>query len=210
MVITQPKNYTLPKLRYDYADLEPHYSREQLELHHARHHAGYVDGLNRTLRDLWETRAKHDYRPLNQLQKNLAFHLSGHVLHSIFWRNLSPTGGGEPAGELASGLNMAFEGIDLFREQFINAALNLQGSGWAALSWEPVESCLVIEQIFDHQGNTGNGTLPVLVLDMWEHAYYLQHRNRKQDWVEAFWEMVDWTDVAERLSRVSRMDLHIG
>ena len=199
--------YELPSLPYGYDELEPHYEPEALEIHHRKHHAAYVAGANDTLRDLWEARSRHDYETLNMLQKNLAFHLSGHVLHSMFWRNLSPRGGGDPGGELAGALDRAFEGVELFREQFSNAALGMQGSGWAAMSWDPVGSCLVVEQIYDHQGNTGNGTIPLLVLDMWEHAYYLQHRNVKQNWVQSFWQMVNWPDVEKRLAKVMPLDL---
>ena len=143
------------------------------------------------------------------LQKNLAFHLSGHMLHSMFWRNLSPNGGGEPPDELSVALDRAFEGVHLFREQFNNAAVSLQGAGWAALSWEPIGSSLVVEQIYDHQGNTGNGTLPLLVLDMWEHAYYLQHRADKAKWLDSFWELVNWSDVHERFEKVTHLDLRL-
>jgi len=208
-VSATPNNYTLPELTYDYSALEPLYSGEALELHHTKHHAAYVNGINKTQSDLWEARSQHDYDSLNMLQKNLAFHLSGHVLHSLFWRNLSPNGGGEPPDDLARPLNRAFEGVHLFREQFSNAALSLQGSGWAALSWEPIGSSLVVEQVYDHQGNTGNGTVPLLVLDMWEHAYYLQHQANKQRWIDDFWEMVNWTDVSERLDRVASLDLRV-
>lgn len=201
--------YALPELDYGYSALEPLYCAEALELHHQKHHAGYVEGINATLSDLWEARARHDYDALNLLQKNLAFHLSGHMLHSLFWRNISPKGGGPPPDELSGALDRAFEGVDLFREQFDNAAFSLQGAGWAALSWEPIGSSLVVEQIYDHQGNTGNGTLPLLVLDMWEHAYYLQHRANKSKWIESFWEMVNWSDVHERLEKVAHLDLHL-
>src|SRR6266478_851867 len=156
--------YTLPDLPYDYAALEPHYSARLLELHHDKHHAAYVSGANTTLEKLAEARQKSDFAAINQLQKNLAFHLSGHVLHSLFWRNLSPHGGGEPQGELAERL--------------------------------------VTEQVYDHQGNIGNGTVPLLVLDMWEHAYYLQYQNVKGDWVKAFWKIVNWEDVRQRLQKV--------
>ena len=207
MVNANIQTYELPSLDFEYTALEPHYDAEALELHHRKHHAAYVAGANDTLSNLWEARGRHDYASLNQLQKNLAFHLSGHVLHSMFWKNLSPDGGGKPSGELVGALDRAFEGQQLFREQFSNAALGMQGSGWAALSWDPVGSSLVVEQIYDHQGNTGNGTIPLLVLDMWEHAFYLQYRNDKQKWVDAFWELVDWTDVEKRLANVASLDL---
>ena len=190
----------MPELPYDYAALEPHYSARLLELHHGKHHAAYVTGANATLDKLAEAREKRDFTAINQLQKSLAFHVSGHVLHSLFWRNLSPKGGGEPTGELQAGINESFGSFDGLRGQLTEAAQNVQGSGWGALAWEPLGQRLVVEQVYDHQGNIGNGTVPLLVLDMWEHAYYLQYLNVKGDWVKAFWKLVDWEDVARRFA----------
>jgi len=199
--------YTLPDLPYDVAALEPHYSAEVLELHHDKHHAAYVAGANTTLDKLGEARASDDYGSINMLQKNLAFHLSGHVLHSMFWENLSPDGGGKPEGELEAAIADGFGGFDHFRSQLTEAANNVQGSGWAALSWEPLSSRLIVEQIYDHQGNVGQGGPPLLALDMWEHAFYLQYKNVKQDWVEAFWNIVNWRVAADRLERVRSISL---
>jgi Fe-Mn family superoxide dismutase len=199
--------YTLPELPYDYAALEPHYAAPVLQLHHGKHHAAYVSGANATLDRLAEARDKGDFAAINQLQKNLAFHLSGHVLHSLLWKNMSPRGGGEPEGELGAALREFFGTFDGFKRQLTEAAMNIQGSGWGALAWEPLAKKLVVEQVYDHQGNIGNGTVPVLVLDMWEHAYYLQYRNVKGDWVAAFWKLVNWPDVATRFARVRTLDL---
>ncbi len=199
--------YTLPALPYDLAALEPHYAAEVLELHHHKHHAAYVAGANTALDKLDEARTSDDYGSINQLQKNLAFHLSGHVLHSMFWENLSPDGGGLPEGELAAAVEDGFGGFDRFRSQLTQAALNVQGSGWGALTWEPLGQRLIIEQIYDHQSNVGQGAPPLLVLDMWEHAYYLQYRNLKAEWVEAFWQIVNWPDVAARFARARTLEL---
>jgi Fe-Mn family superoxide dismutase len=199
--------YTLPELPYDLSALEPHYSAEVLELHHDKHHAAYVAGANTTLEKLDEARTTDDYGSINQLQKNLAFHLSGHVLHSMFWENLSPDGGGDPEGELAAAVVDGFGGIDHFRNQLTQAALNVQGSGWGALTWEPLGQRLLVEQVYDHQSNVGQGAPPLLVLDMWEHAYYLQYRNVKADWVDAFWRIVNWPDVAARFERARTLEL---
>lgn len=202
--------YALPDLLYDYAALEPHYSGELLELHHGKHHAAYVKGANETLERLAEAREKSDFAALNQLQKNLAFHVSGHVLHSLFWRNMSPQGGGEPQEQLAAAIDEWFGSRVKLERQLSEAALNVQGSGWGALAWEPLGRRLVVEQVYDHQGNIGNGTIPLLVLDMWEHAYYLQYRSAKAQWVAAFWRVVNWEDVAQRLARVRGLDLGLG
>ncbi|MEZ5171660.1 MAG: superoxide dismutase [Acidimicrobiia bacterium] len=199
--------YELPELPYDYSDLEPHYSARILELHHGKHHAAYVKGANTTMADLASARQRDDYGSLNQLEKNLAFHVSGHVLHTLFWTNMSPDGGGKPDGDLDDAITEFFGTYEGFRTQLTEAALGIQGSGWGALAWEPVGKRLVVEQIHDHQGNIGNGTLPLLVLDMWEHAYYLQYENVKADWVESFWKIVNWPDVAERFERTRSLDL---
>ena len=199
--------YTLPDLPYDYSALEPHYSAKVLELHHDKHHAAYVKGANATLEKLAEARAKEDYAAINQLQKSLAFHLSGHTLHSLMWKNLTPKGGGRPEGELAAAVNEAFSSFAAMQHQMNEAAKNIQGSGWSTLAWEPVGGRLVVEQVHDHQGNIGNGTVPLLVLDMWEHAYYLQYKNVKEDWVKAFWNIVNWPDVTQRFAKVRTLDL---
>jgi Fe-Mn family superoxide dismutase len=202
--------YTLPELPYDYAALEPHLSARILELHHGKHHAAYVAGANTVLEKLSEARASGDYGSINQLEKNLAFHLSGHVLHSILWRNLSPDGGGRPEGELGAAIDEHLGSFEKFRAQLTEAAINVQGSGWGALSWEPVGGRLIVEQVYDHQGNVGQGGPPLLVLDMWEHAYYLQYENRKAEWVAAFWELTSWADVAERFEKAQAIDLSLG
>jgi Fe-Mn family superoxide dismutase len=192
--------YTLPDLPYDYAALEPHYSAQILELHHDKHHAAYVKGANSALEKMGEARETGTFDTINQLQKNLAFNLSGHVLHSLFWQNMSPNGGDKPDGDLAAAVDESFGSFQGFRSQLSEAALNVQGSGWGALTWEPLGQRLIVEQVYDHQSNVGQGAPPLLVLDMWEHAYYLQFKNVKADWVEAFWNIVNWPDVAKRFT----------
>ncbi|MEX0663169.1 MAG: superoxide dismutase [Acidimicrobiia bacterium] len=199
--------YSLPELAYDYGALEPHLSGRILELHHGKHHKAYVDGANTVLEKLADARESGDFGSINQLEKNLAFHLSGHILHSIFWKNLDPGGGGKPTGELASAVDDNLGSFEACKAQLTEAAMNVQGSGWGALSWEPVGKRLIVEQVYDHQGNVGQGGPPLLVLDMWEHAYYLQYENRKAEWVGAFWELVDWDDVATRFASARNIDL---
>ena len=202
--------YTLPDLPYDYPALEPHLSGRILELHHDKHHKAYVDGANKVLERLVEARSSGDYGSINQLEKNLAFHLSGHILHSLFWKNMSPNGGDKPTGELAAAIDDNLGSFDQFRAQLSEAANNVQGSGWAALSWEPLGKRLIIEQVYDHQGNVGQGGPPLLVLDMWEHAFYLQYEKRKAEWVDAFWDLVDWDDVSARFEKSRGIDLLLG
>jgi len=198
--------YELPPLDYDFAALEPHLSARIVELHHDKHHAAYVAGANTTLEKLAEARESGEFVTINQLEKNLAFHVSGHVLHSLLWKNLSPDGGGAPDGELAAAIDESFGSLDAFRKQFDEAAMGVQGSGWAALAWEPTGQLLVVEQVYDHQSNLAQGAPPLLVLDMWEHAYYLQYENVKGDWVQAFWNLVNWPDVASRFAAASALD----
>jgi Fe-Mn family superoxide dismutase len=200
-------SYSLPELGYKYDALEPHLAAEILDLHYNKHHAAYVKGANDALDKLGEARERNEFSHINQLEKSLAFNYSGHVLHSLLWRNMSPQGGGTPSGSLGKAIDRFFGSFDAFKAQLTSAASTIQGSGWGALSWDPLAKRLVIEQVFDHQGNIGNGTLPILVIDMWEHAYYLQYQNRKAEWLKSFWELVDWSDAAARFDKVRRTDL---
>jgi Fe-Mn family superoxide dismutase len=199
--------YTLPDLPYDYAALEPHYSAEILELHHDKHHAAYVKGANSALEKLAAARENEQFDTINGLLKGLAFNLSGHVLHSLFWNNMSPDGGDKPDGDIAAAIDESFGSFEGFRNQLSEAALNVQGSGWGSLTWEPLGQRLIVEQVYDHQSNVGQGAPPLLVLDMWEHAYYLQYKNVKADWVDAFWNIVNWPDVAQRFDRARTLKL---
>ena len=192
--------YTLPELPYDYAALEPHISAKIMELHHDKHHATYVAGANTALAKFAEARESGDFANVNRLEKDLAFHLGGHVNHSIFWTNLSPDGGDKPIGELAAAIDEFFGSYDKFAAHFSAAAIGLQGSGWAVLSWDPIGARLIIQQLFDQQSNTAMGTVPLLQLDMWEHAFYLDYLNVKADYVKAFWNIVNWANVGERFT----------
>ena len=192
------KPYVLPDLDYDYSALEPHYSARVLELHHDKHHKAYVDGVNATLDKLAAAREADDLSAIVGLEKTLAFNLSGHVLHTLFWKNLTPKGTERPTGELAAAIDESFGSYDAFQKQLSSSASSVQGSGWGALTWEPLGERLLIEQIYDHQGNVGQGGTQLLVIDAWEHAYYLQYENRRPDYVTAIWNVIDWTDVATR------------
>jgi Fe-Mn family superoxide dismutase len=195
--------YQLPDLSYDYGALEPHVSGQIMELHHSKHHAAYVAGANATLEKLDEVRSTGDFGAITMLEKNLAFHTSGHVLHSLFWQNLSPTGGDKPAGELAAAIDRDFGSFDGLMAQLTSATNSVQGSGWGALAYEPLAKKLIVQQIYDHQGNIAAGSVPLLVIDAWEHAYYLQYRNVRADFVKAVWNIVNWQDVAGRFAAVS-------
>jgi len=193
--------YTLPDLPYDYGALEPHISGAIMELHHSKHHATYVKGANTALEQLAEAREKDALGTVNMLEKNLAFNLGGHVNHSVFWPNMSPDGGDKPDGDLAAAIDQHFGSFDAFRKHFTANALGVQGSGWSILAWDSLGQRLLLQQCYDHQGNLSPGTMPLLLLDMWEHAFYLQYRNVKPDYVEAWWNVVNWPDVARRFAQ---------
>ncbi len=200
-MMTNP--YELPDLPYDYSELKPSISPQLLELHHSKHHAAYVKGANEALEKLAATRDADDYSTVSRLQKLLAFNLSGHVLHSLFWTCMSPSGGEPPTGRLQRAIDAGFGSYDRLKQQMNASIAQLQGSGWAALAWEPVAETLIIEQVYDHQSNVGQGTDLVLVIDGWEHAYYLDYLNDKAAWTDAFWEVVDWQSAATRFDVVS-------
>ncbi|WP_329139173.1 superoxide dismutase [Streptomyces sp. NBC_01476] len=192
--------YALPDLPYDYSALAPAITGEILELHHAKHHAAYVKGANDSLEQIAEVRDKDAITPtgLVGLEKTFAFNLSGHVLHSIFWQNLSPDGGDRPDGTLATAIEEHLGGFEAFKKQLTVATSSVQGSGWGVLAWEPLGRRLIVEQVYDHHGNVGQGTTPLLVFDAWEHAYYLQYKNVRPDYVTKLWDLVNWADVQAR------------
>ena len=196
--------YLLPELAYDPGALEPHLSGQIVELHHSKHHAAYVKGANTAMDKLAEARAAGNYDSLVGLEKSLAFNLGGHVLHSMYWANLSPDGGDKPTGDLAAAIDEDFGSFDAFRSHFSQATTLVQGSGWGIFSWEPVGRRLIVEQLEDHHENTTLGAVPLLAIDAWEHAYYLQYQNRKPDYVEAIWNIVNWPDVARRFAAATR------
>lgn len=193
--------YTLPDLPYDYAALEPHISGRIMELHHDKHHAAYVAGANAALDALAEARESGDLAAVNLHEKNLAFNLGGHTNHTVFWHNLSPEGGGEPDGELAAAIADQFGSFAAFKAHFAAVATGIQGSGWAVLGWDSIGGRLLVFQLFDQQANVPLGVTPLLMLDMWEHAFYLDYLNVKAEYVKAFWNLANWSDVAGRLDR---------
>ena len=201
--------YVLPELPYDPAALEPHVSARILELHHDKHHAAYVKNANRALEQLEEARASEDYTKVASLERALAFNLSGHVLHSIFWRNLAPKAGGPPRGELLAAFENDFGSFERLRTQMNEVAGSIMGSGWAALVYEPLARRLLVTQIYDHQSNLNQSGVPLMVMDAWEHAYYLQYENRKADFFNALWNLWNWEDVAARFLSARKLDLEL-
>jgi superoxide dismutase, Fe-Mn family len=190
--------YTLPELGYDYSALEPSISGKIMELHHGKHHQAYVNGANAALAALAAARDSGDFANVNKLEKDLAFNLGGHVNRSIFWTNLSPNGGDKPTGELAAAVDDNFGSFDKFVAHFTAAATGVQGSGWAALVWDSIGQKLLVQQFFDQHSNFAAGTVPLLMLDVWEHAYYLDYLNNRGEYVKAFWKIANWENVATR------------
>jgi len=203
------EKYVLPQLAYNYSALEPHISGRIMELHHDKHHGTYVANANMTLERLAEARAKEDFASILALERALAFNVSGHVLHSTFWQNLSPKAGGEPSGELAEQIRRDFGSFASFKRQMTAAASTVMGSGWGALVWEPLAQRLMTVQIYDHQSNITQGGVPLMVLDAWEHAFYLQYENRKTDFFEATWNLWNWQDIARRFAEAKGLTLKL-
>jgi superoxide dismutase, Fe-Mn family len=202
--------YVLPDLPYDYGALEPHLSGKILELHHDQHHRAYVEAANQALEKFQEARSADDFSTLALLEKEIAFNVSGHILHSLFWRNLTPGGGDKPTGALAEAIQRDFGSFLRFQAQLVHAATTTMGSGWAALVWEPAVGRLGTTQIHDHQTNVTQGSVPLLVLDAWEHAYYLQYKAKKADYFKAIWNLWNWEDVAQRFELAQRVDLGLA
>ncbi|WP_062073501.1 superoxide dismutase [Demequina sediminicola] len=194
-------DYALPDLSYDYGALDPHIAGEIMELHHSKHHAAYVAGANTTLEKLAEARDTDNFGAVGGLEKALAFHMGGHTNHSIFWTNMSPDGGDKPVGELAAAIDDNFGSFEKFQAHFTQNAMTILGSGWSILAWDTLGKKLVIVQLYDQQGNVPIGLIPLLMLDMWEHAFYLQYRNVKGDYVKAWWNVVDWANVQSRFAK---------
>ena len=202
--------YTLPELPYDFSALEPHISGEIMQLHHGKHHATYVKTANEVLEQFDQARTKDDLSRIAALEKALAFNLSGHILHSIFWMNLTPKGGGRPEGDLRTAIDRDFGGFEPFKKQLTQVASSIMGSGWAALVWEPVGARLLTTQIYDHQSNLSQGGVPIMVIDAWEHAYYLQYKNQKTAFFDAVWNLWNWRDIAQRFDAARRVQLSLN
>ena len=198
--------HALPPLPYPYEALEPHIDAQTMKLHHDLHHKSYVDGLNAAEEKLAAARTSGDFAGVKHLARELAFHGSGHFLHCIFWNNLAPAGhggGGEPTGALADQIKKDFGSFDAFQKQFAAAATTAEGSGWGLLVWQgaPGLGKLEILAAEKHHVNTQFTAQPILALDVWEHAYYLKYQNRRAEYVKAFWNVVNWNDVAQRLAK---------
>ncbi len=198
------KFYSLPDLPYGYKDLEPYISEEQLSIHHQKHHQAYVNGANTVFERLEKSRKEGSDLDMKATLKELSFHVSGHVLHSLFWQNMASSkkeGGGEPSGRLGEIINDEFGSFDRFKQEFTKAAISIEGSGWVALTLDKESGRPMIMQIEKHNLNLYPGFSLLLVFDFWEHAYYLDYKNEKNKFIEAFWQIVNWEAADKRLNR---------
>jgi Fe-Mn family superoxide dismutase len=202
-----PCNHTLPPLPYAYNALEPYISARTLRIHHDLHHRAYVEGLNKAELELAMIRARGDYSLLKHWEREVAFHGSGHILHSIYWTNLSPQGGGMPCELTSRLIDRDFGGFELFRTQFSQAAKNVEASGWAILVWQPPWRRLEVLTSEKHQNLTQWGTIPLLVFDVWEHAYYLDYQSSREQYLDAIWNVVNWQNVELRLLSASKGEM---
>lgn len=192
--------HTLPPLPYAYNALEPHIDEQTMRLHHDIHHQAYVDGLNAAEAALAKARETGDFSTIRTQLDLLSFHGSGHFLHTIFWQNMSPNGGGAPSGAIAEAINKQFGSFETFSKQFKAAANTVQGSGWGLLVWQPANGgYLEILQSEKHNNLTQWGATVLLALDVWEHAYYLRYQNKRAAYTDAFFNVINWSDVNDRL-----------
>jgi Fe-Mn family superoxide dismutase len=192
--------YTLPKLPYAYEALEPFIDEETVTLHHDKHHAAYVAGFNATLKKLAEAREKGDYSAVQALERDLAFHGAGAVLHSLYWEGLCPKAESkEPTGgRFLDRVKVDFGGLDKLKAEMGAAAKAVEGSGWAVLAWDAVGKQLLVTQVENHQKLVVPGYVPLFVIDVWEHAYYLRYQNRRAEYVDGIWNIVNWAAVEKK------------
>lgn len=197
--------HTLPPLPYAYDALEPYISKEIMRLHHDKHHKSYVEGLNKAEKMMEKARDTGDYELLKHWEREAAFNGSGHYLHTIFWNVMKPKGGGMPGRSLLRQINRDFGSFEAFKRHFTEAANKVEGVGWAILVWSPRAGRLEILQAERHQFMTQWDTIPLLVLDVWEHAYYLQYKNVRADYVKNWWNIVNWDEVEHRFNEASKL-----
>jgi Fe-Mn family superoxide dismutase len=199
--------YTLPPLPYDYAELEPHIDAETMKLHHDVHHALYVKGANAALAELERIRRTggEEYNRIRAATDTLTFNLAGHALHTIFWGNMRREGADAPPADspIAALIRRDFGSIDKWREHFSWAAMQVQGGGWGVLAYEPLARRLIVLSAEKHQNLGAWGAVPLLVVDVWEHAYYLKYQNRRASYLKAFMNVIDWQNVDQRLAAAS-------
>jgi len=201
-----PGDYQLPELPYPYNALEPHMDAQTLKLHHDKHHAGYVKGANAAAKELAAARDSGNFKLIDHWTQKLAFHASCHLLHSLFWKNMAPAGkGGEPSKELSDAIKASFGSQDKLKAQMVATAKTVEGSGWGIVGWHPFDQGLVLLQCQNHEKLTIWSVIPLLVVDVWEHAYYLKHQNKRGDYLEAWTKLINWKDVSDRFAQARKL-----
>jgi Fe-Mn family superoxide dismutase len=204
--LEEAKFYVLPKLPYDYKDLAPYMSEEQLRIHHSKHHQAYVNGANAILQKLDKARKEGTELDVKSTLKELSWNIGGHLLHSLFWGNLAPAGkgGGKPGGVLGDAIEREFGSFERFKKEFTQAAVSVEGSGWAALTFCRQTNRPIIMQIEKHNTNVYPMFRILMVLDVFEHAYYIDYKNERAKFVDAFWNIVSWDGVNKRLEEAMK------
>ena len=197
--------HTLPPLPYPYDALEPHIDEKTMRLHHDKHHKSYVDGLNRAERMMYQARRTGNFELIKHWEREAAFNGAGHYLHTLFWETMSPDGGGEPSGDLRKQIIRDFGSFHAFKQHFSKAAEAVEGSGWALLVWSPRSQRLQILQAEKHQNLSQWDVVPLLPLDVWEHAYYLKYQNNRKAYIDAWWNVVNWPAVNRRYLKARRL-----
>ena len=198
--LNQAGEYILPMLPYAYNALEPYIDEATMKLHHDIHHAGYVKGLNTATKKVAEALDSGDYSLIKHWEREMAFHGAGHFLHSLFWKNMGPNGG-KRSEVLEKYIVKSFGNFDRFSALFKQATTAVEGSGWGILAYQPESDRLVVLQAEKHQNLTQWVTTPILVCDVWEHAYYLKYQNKRADYITAFMQVINWDSVSENLSK---------
>lgn len=196
-----PSQFELPPLPYAYDALEPHIDAQTMKIHHDLHHKGYTDGLNKALATLATQRDGGDFAGVGPASRALAFHAGGYFNHIVFWNNMAPAdkgGGGKPGGKLAADINRDFGGYEKFTAHFSAAAAAVEGNGWGVLAYHPALKRLMIFSMMNQQMQIPAGSIPLLMCDVWEHAYYLKYQNRRADYIKAWWNVVNWKNISER------------
>jgi Fe-Mn family superoxide dismutase len=196
--------YELPMLPYDYDALEPHIDRKTLETHHTKHHQAYVNGANEALLELARARNADDFTSIRRWERDMSFNVSGHINHCVYWESMSPDGGGVPNGALLGRIKRDFGSYEAFKAHFSAAANSLQGNGWVLLSWDTYGKLLLVIASESHENRAVRGAVPLMALDLWEHAYYLKYHNDRAAYVRAWWNLVDWKAVAKKFRRIEK------
>lgn len=200
--------HRLPPLPYAYNALEPYIDEETMRLHHDKHHKSYVDGLNKAEIEMQKARRTNNFDLIKHWEREAAFNGAGHYLHTIFWHIMSPNGGGQPRGNLLQAINQSFGSFHQFKKHFSEASNKVEGGGWAILVWSPRARRLEILQAEKHQNLSQWDVIPLLVLDVWEHAYYLKYKNDRKKYIDNWWNIVNWSEVNKRFNEAQNVKWH--